>query len=337
MKRVRRLTTLLILISMLSLGLATSCSTSKANNENLPTSRVAVSLPGQSGEFTVDSRGAVKSLLDVSSADGRIRLSLNKNTVALDKDGKPLNSISAGIDSNPPAPPQNAVIVSPVYSLGPEGATFDPWFTLTVRYDTSKLPGGANEPDLLMAYYSGTEWRIPSYRKVNTTDHTVTTQIYHFSSFAVLAARDIPVEGLSTGNLAPDFRFQGADGKPTSLSALRGRAVIINFWSIDCPPCIEEMPLIQKVHEKWSGKGLVVLAVNLDDKPRAGEIQKFMSGNGYTFQVVLDPSWQIGQSYRIREYPTTFYIDKAGIIRLKRIGAFVSVSQMEDSLNRIMP
>lgn len=329
---------------ILILGLVlTACSRSEATSlqqkgEETVTFQVTVNLPGQSNAFAVDSRGKLQSALALSSADGGIILSAEKNTIFQAQDGKPLQSIQGTVETSPPPSPEDAHVIGPIYSLKPDGAAFSPWLMLSLRYDPGRLPAGVQEKDLRVAYYSGSGWRIPSYSKGDTAAHTVTTQIYHFTSFTILAPKEPPVvTGSSVGNLAPDFKATDLDGKVVYLSALRGNPVIINFWSLDCPPCIEEMPHIQKLYEKWADKGLVVLAINLDSRISLAEIKEFMQSNGYSFPVLLDPGWEAGQKYRVRSYPTTFYIDKDGIIRLKRLGAFVSAQQMEDNLSRIMP
>ena len=111
--------------------------------------------------------------------------------------------------------------------------------------------------------------------------------------------------------------------------------MIINFWASWCPPCREEMPFIQQVHEKWSARGLVILAINIEES--ATVVKEFMADYKLTFPALLDIKGEVAAKYKVRNIPTTFFIDKDGIIRGQRVGAFVSVQQMEDSLGRIMP
>ncbi|MBI3040282.1 MAG: TlpA family protein disulfide reductase, partial [Chloroflexi bacterium] len=72
-------------------------------------------------------------------------------------------------------------------------------------------------------------------------------------------------EGIYIGNRAPDFQLQTLTGQTVSLSGLRGKPVLINFWATWCPPCKYEMPFLQQVHDSWSDKGLVLLAIDIGE------------------------------------------------------------------------
>ncbi len=137
------------------------------------------------------------------------------------------------------------------------------------------------------------------------------------------------------GELAPDFEFQNPDGQPTLLSDLRGKAVLINFWATWCPPCRYEMPYIQQVYDEWTGKGLVILAINVGENP--SQVRKFMQDYGLSFPVLFDTKQIIAQKYNIRGIPTTFFIDKNGVIQEIRPYAFLSKADIEECLNKIMP
>jgi len=329
-----------LILGLLMAGCSPSPTPQPANGGNLPTYRLEVDLLGETNEFLVDSQGALKSKLEVSSADGRISLSINKGTVVLDKGGEPLQGIEAVTDPSPPTPPKDAHIVSLIYSLEPQGATFDPWLTITLRYQPDKLPEGVKEKELYIGHHDGADWSVPSYRKVDTEAHSVTTQVYHFTSFAILAPKETappetPATGTRAGNLAPDFQFTDLDEKVVSLSDMRGSPVVLNFWSTQCPPCVMEMPLIQQIYNEHSDEGLVVLAINVCDSP--SRVGKFMQGGQFSFPVLLDATAKIVQKYNIVYFPTTFFIDKDGIIRHVKPGAFLNMKELESSLSKIMP
>lgn len=137
------------------------------------------------------------------------------------------------------------------------------------------------------------------------------------------------------GKPAPDFQLPNLEGQYISLSSLRGKPVLINFWATWCPPCREEMPYLQQVYDGWSGKGLVLLTIDIGES--AATIKEFMQNNNLTMPVLLDTSQSIAQMYNITAIPTTFLIDKDGIIRVKRIGAFPSTEAIEKELTKIMP
>jgi len=310
--------------------------TSPATEENPPAYQLEADLLGGTSRFPANSQGKLLSKLEASSADGEVSLTIVKGGVVLDKDGEPLQTIQATIDSTPPPPPEDAHAVSPVYRLEPEGATFEPWLTVTLGYEPDNLPEEARENELQIAYHDGTEWSVPSYRKVDTDAHLVTTQIYHFASLAILAPKEPPLTvGTKTGNLAPDFQFQNAGGQTVSLNDMRGSPVVLNFWATWCGPCVYEMPLIQQMYEDYSEEGLVVLAINSGESP--AKVEQFLKGRGLSFPVLLDIGQKITARYRIQYYPTTFFIDKDGIIRYVKPGAFLNMQQIEGSLDKIMP
>ena len=140
----------------------------------------------------------------------------------------------------------------------------------------------------------------------------------------------------SVGSPAPDFKFQSPDGQSTSLSSLRGKPVLINFWAIWCPPCRDEMPYLQEIFEGWSDKGLVMLAINVGESP--SKVKGFLQSHNLSLPVLLDTKGNIAQKYNIRGiFPTTFFIDKDGIIQVKIIGAFPSKEAIEKKLSKIIP
>ncbi|MFZ5631689.1 MAG: TlpA family protein disulfide reductase [Bacillota bacterium] len=126
--------------------------------------------------------------------------------------------------------------------------------------------------------------------------------------------------GTETGQLAPDFTLTGPDGKEVSLSSFRGKPVMLNFWATWCPPCKEEMPAIQKFFTQ-RGQEMQVLAVNLTVSEKApDQVGDFLKSNGYTFPVLLDKKGDTARQYLVRYIPTTYFIDKRGIIRDKHTG-----------------
>ena len=134
-------------------------------------------------------------------------------------------------------------------------------------------------------------------------------------------------------NLAPDFQLPDLDGQLVALDDLRGSPVLLNFWATWCGPCRLEMPFIQDIYEDegFSDKGLVILAINIGED--SSTVKKFMVGNGLTFPVLLDADQKIAPEYNIRAIPTTFFIDKNGIIRDVKVGAFSSKASLEQILN----
>jgi len=141
--------------------------------------------------------------------------------------------------------------------------------------------------------------------------------------------------GARVGEPAPDFKLQNLDGQYISLSDLRGKPVLLNFWATWCPPCRVEMPYLQEIFEEWSDKGLVLLTIDIGEGP--SQIKEFLEANNLSLPVLLDTKKNVAQRYNITGIPTTFFIDKDGVIREKIIGAFPSKGAIEKHLNKIMP
>ncbi len=137
------------------------------------------------------------------------------------------------------------------------------------------------------------------------------------------------------GRAAPDFQLQNLDGQAISLGELRGRPVIINFWATWCGPCRYEMTFLQEVSEGelWRGQGLVILAVNLGEP--ASVAREFMEDNGLSFTVLLDSQGEVGMLYNTQYIPMTYFVDKDGIIRNIKRGAFRDSSEIDRFLTKV--
>lgn len=127
--------------------------------------------------------------------------------------------------------------------------------------------------------------------------------------------------GFQEGNRAPNFELQTLDGKQISLSDMKGKRLILNFWATWCPPCKAEMPHMQKFYQEQKGNNIEILAVNLttgEKNPK--DVAKFVKDYGLTFPILLDSSGEIGEAYQAFTIPTSYIIDSHGIIKKKIVG-----------------
>ena len=137
------------------------------------------------------------------------------------------------------------------------------------------------------------------------------------------------------GKQAPDFQLLNLEGRSISLSDFQGKPILLNFWATWCGPCRQEMPLIQAIFEEQSDNSLVILAIDIGETAPA--VNNFIQSGNYSFPVLLDTDQDVALEYNIRAIPTTFFIDKDGIIQEIKVGAFSNMIELKRSLSKIIP
>lgn len=134
----------------------------------------------------------------------------------------------------------------------------------------------------------------PSKDNTNTTDNVAENN------------EDI---GFKQGNLAPDFEVELLTGEKVKLSDYRDKIVLLNFWATWCPPCVNEMPDMQKLQDDF-GDEFVILAISLGEERSI--LEEFQNVNDYTFKIGFDEKGVTG--YPVRAFPTTFLLNREGAI-----------------------
>ena len=124
-----------------------------------------------------------------------------------------------------------------------------------------------------------------------------------------------PLPDLSGTEPVPDITLPTPDGDMLSLAEYRGKVVFLNFWGTYCPPCVEELPDIQAVYEELQGEDFIVIGLNVEEKPE--KVRAFIQANGITFPVIISPDATVNPTYQLKRMPTTWFIDKKGILRGK--------------------
>ncbi len=121
------------------------------------------------------------------------------------------------------------------------------------------------------------------------------------------------------GETAPDFQLEDTEGKLVSLSALRGKVVLVNFWATWCPPCREEMPSMERLNEVMAGEDFVLLAINTEQKGRT-VVPDFLKKTPYSFPILFDDKEVVQNLYGVYKFPESFVIRKDGTIDQKIVG-----------------
>lgn len=120
------------------------------------------------------------------------------------------------------------------------------------------------------------------------------------------------------GEQAPNFSLVGLNGEEVELKDYQGKTVFVNFWGTFCPPCVNEMPLLETVHNEYADH-MVVLGVNLDEPKLT--VSSFVERTGVTFPILLD-DMTVQKQYGVGQYPTTIVINPAGKIIDIKLGEF---------------
>ncbi|RME05823.1 MAG: TlpA family protein disulfide reductase [Anaerolineae bacterium] len=141
-----------------------------------------------------------------------------------------------------------------------------------------------------------------------------------------------PREGFS----APDFTLELLGGGEMSLSELRGQAVMINLWASWCPPCRAEMPAIERVYQDLKDEGLVVLAVNTTFQDSEAAAVEFVAEFGLTFPVLLDRTGAVSNRYQLRGLPSTYFVDREGVIRAVVVGGPMSEGLIRSKVQELL-
>lgn len=125
---------------------------------------------------------------------------------------------------------------------------------------------------------------------------------------------------------APDFTLTTLDGQSFALSAAQGKPIVLNFWATWCGPCQRELPALQAAAERYGDQ---VLIVGVDQGEEPATVQTYVDKLGLTFAIPLDAEFAVSELYTVRGLPTTFFIDRQGVIRQMWLGEMNSITLAE--------
>ncbi|HUS16646.1 MAG TPA: redoxin domain-containing protein, partial [Chloroflexia bacterium] len=162
-------------------------------------------------------------------------------------------------------------------------------------------------------------------------------QLYNTSKIERFGTPDEPTAP-RVGASAPDFKLRDLGDNIRSLSDLHGRPVIINFWATWCEPCRQELPALQAAYARISAAapapapGLEVLGVAVESDPAV--VTSFQKEYALQFPILPDESSQVKNLYRVGPIPTTFFVDRQGVVRFVKIGSLLP-EELADKLKLI--
>lgn len=135
---------------------------------------------------------------------------------------------------------------------------------------------------------------------------------------------------------APNFSLQTPQGETYALADLKGRAILVNVWATWCPPCKAEMPALQKIYDEYKTQGLIVLAVNSAFQDDVGQIAPFREKYALTFPILLDVEAQVGRAYQVRSLPSSYFINRRGVISEVVVGGPMSEALLRARVEEIL-
>jgi thiol-disulfide isomerase/thioredoxin len=143
------------------------------------------------------------------------------------------------------------------------------------------------------------------------------------------------VAGIDTGDhRAPRYDVTTLDGVRHTSESLRGRVVLVNVWATWCGPCRAEMPLLQRMYARHRDAGLVVLGLSVDRASQEA-VRAFVQQRGVTYPVAVVGTDGVGPFGGVRGYPTSFLIDRDGIVRHQVLGPLAPAS-LEPAVRRLL-
>lgn len=147
---------------------------------------------------------------------------------------------------------------------------------------------------------------------------------------------EYPPSSPRAGFSAPNFTLDLLSGGQATISELRGKVVVINFWATWCPPCRAEMSAIEKVYRDYKDLGLEVLAINTTNQDNEAEVAPFIQERKLTFPVLLDRTGTISATYNLQGLPSTYFIDATGVIRDVIVGGPMSEALIQSKVKDLL-
>jgi peroxiredoxin len=154
------------------------------------------------------------------------------------------------------------------------------------------------------------------------------------AAFLLLAAPGMRAAGDIKPTPAPAWQLKDVDGRVVSSDQFRNQVVVLDFWATWCGPCRAEIPGYGALQKKYAADGLAVVGVSLD-QAGPGVVKKFIAEEKIGYQIVMADDQIVGAFGGVEAIPTTFIIDRSGMIRYRKVGS-MPPGDFEEVLKRFL-
>ena len=175
--------------------------------------------------------------------------------------------------------------------------------------------------------------RGPSTGRIAIPRLTARNDILVFAALLTLACSDQPAPRVEIGQPAPRYAATTLAGDSASTAALVGKVVLLNIWATWCAPCRDEIPYLQSLYDKHRAEGLEIVGVSVDARGQESAIREFASEFRMTYPIWLDPDERVQSLYLALGVPSSYLIDRSGILRWRRLG---TIHESDTTLTRAL-
>ena len=151
------------------------------------------------------------------------------------------------------------------------------------------------------------------------------------AAFLLAVALPVPSHAIGVSQPAPEIALKDNSGKLVSLTGLRGKIVVVNFWATWCTGCVQELPQLSGFYDKYQGRNVVVLGIT-EDSP--GEVKALSRTVRISYPILFDTAAKAHRSFEASPLPVTFIIDRTGVIREKIFGS-VTEKRLEAAVQKL--
>jgi peroxiredoxin len=155
-----------------------------------------------------------------------------------------------------------------------------------------------------------------------------------------MGARPGDALALKEGDAFPHFAGSDLNGAPVDTRTFGKKLLLIDFWSVYCSSCIQEMPHVVKLHEKYKDQGLQCIGIDLDPMMPPAKVRKFLEGQDFPmpYPNVQDNKRQIMGLLGVSMLPTTILVDPSGVVRLFHVGYKPGYEkELEEIVKKLLP